>query len=78
MVSLSVQFLVIMETGEVGGNNEAKTTIIETEENIKSEKDLKQKPKSLKEHRFFTQTEACLSTTSKHELQDLLVKYKIY
>ena len=77
MVSLSVQFLVIMETGEVGGNNEAKTTIIETEEN-KSEKDLKQKPKSLKEHRFFTQTEACLSTTSKHELQDLLVKYKIY
>ena len=56
-----------METGETvekGEKSEKNDTIEETS-----------KPRYMKEHTFYTQTEALLSSTSKNQLQDLYKKY---
>ena len=56
-----------METGETVEKekiSEKNDTIEETS-----------KPRYMKEHTFYTQTEALLSSTSKNELQDLYNKY---
>ena len=63
-----------METGE----------IVKKEENSEKNDTIEEisKPRYMKEHTFYTQTEALLSSTSKNELQDLFQKYadkpKIY
>ena len=63
-----------METGET----------VEKEENSEKNDTIEEtpKPRYMKEHTFYTQTEALLSSTSKNELQDLFQKYadkhKIY
>ena len=56
------------ETVEKEENSEKNDTIEETS-----------KPRYMKEHTYYTQTEALLSSNSKNELQDLYKKYvRIY
>ena len=58
-----------MDTGETIEKKE------NGEKNETREEIPNQKPRYMKEHTFFTQTEALLSSNSKNELQDLFHKY---
>ena len=51
--------------------------IVEKEENSEKNDTIEEisKPRYMKEHTYYTQTEALLSSNSKNELQDLYKKY---
>ena len=59
-----------MDTGETTDKVE------NSEKNETCEEQPEPKPRYMKEHTFFTQTEALLSSNSKNELQDLFHKYE--
>ena len=62
-----------METVETLAD-EGKSEENETVDDSNVERDLKSSSKYIKEHTFYTQTEALLSTNSKNDLQDLFKK----
>ena len=59
------------EVKEAEGRAAAQTADTETADPIEDEKLNRSVEKEVKEHKFYTQTEALLSVNSKQELQDL-------
>ena len=59
------------EVKEAEGSAAAQTADTETADPIEDEKLNRSVEKEVKEHKFYTQTEALLSVNSKQELQDL-------